>query len=281
MNASWDRPRRSGVTLAELLVALSIVGIVGALTMSSVERSREAAARVACQNNLRQLALAVHGYHVDRRQLPPYMASKPGAVHGGWFTHLLPYVGEAPLYEQIRMHDEPMINIISPAFRAPGMRNRAFPVLRCESDPSARPAFGTTNYLANWYAFTAGSHGAYSAPRAWRDMEDGPSNVILFAEGYSSCERIIRHAFEPPRYHNFGITGAGKPSDDPSYLPREYATFQVKPDGCDPWRTQTPHADMQAVTADGAVRIIRGSIEPRVWLQLLKPADGAPAGNDW
>ncbi len=106
-------PRRSrcGFTLIELLVVIAIISVLIGLLLPAVQKVREAADRVRCQNNLHQLVIAVHHFHIDHGQMPVYFGTYPygtklfgpGATtpFGGWFVHLLPYVEQDPVYKRV------------------------------------------------------------------------------------------------------------------------------------------------------------------------------------
>src|SRR6516225_2131942 len=96
-------PPRRGFTLIELLVVIAIIAVLIGLLLPAVQKVREAANRVKCGNNLRQLGLAAHHYHDDHQHLPPSMGYTPLAESGVWghhFFHLLPYLEQDGLFRR-------------------------------------------------------------------------------------------------------------------------------------------------------------------------------------
>jgi prepilin-type N-terminal cleavage/methylation domain-containing protein/prepilin-type processing-associated H-X9-DG protein len=99
--------RNRGFTLVELLVVIAIIGVLVALVLPAVQAAREAARRAACQNNLRQIGVALHVFHDAHGQLPigcvekRVPQSKPNGRQLSWSAELLPHLEEQSLWSQI------------------------------------------------------------------------------------------------------------------------------------------------------------------------------------
>jgi len=95
--------RTRGFTVVELLVVITIIGILIALLLPAVQAAREAARRTQCTNNLKQLALAVHGYHDTNKVLPAskiqYGSNSYTQILMPWTVAILPYVEQKALYD--------------------------------------------------------------------------------------------------------------------------------------------------------------------------------------
>jgi prepilin-type N-terminal cleavage/methylation domain-containing protein/prepilin-type processing-associated H-X9-DG protein len=100
--------QRQGFTLIELIVVIAIIAVIIGLLLPAVQQVRQSAARIQCANNLKQIGLALHGYHDDNQALPPGVkctnASEWGETDApgwGWAANLLPYVDQDNLYKKI------------------------------------------------------------------------------------------------------------------------------------------------------------------------------------
>jgi prepilin-type N-terminal cleavage/methylation domain-containing protein len=92
----------AGFTLVELLVVIAIIGILVALLLPAVQAAREAARRMSCSNNLKQIGLAMHSYHDAHNRLPhatPYSAENRFATGGTWAAMILPHMEQQALFD--------------------------------------------------------------------------------------------------------------------------------------------------------------------------------------
>jgi len=194
---------RPGFTLIELLVVIAIIGILIALLLPAVQKIREAAARIQCQNNQKQLGLALHNYHDANTRFPPGHLKINSVDYHGCITYILPYIEQDNLYRQYHFNltwKDPVNNAVAatplkavtcPA--APGGRNTldraqtdysAINILSNSTDNFADYSYQTGRYnnsgVLPTINLTAGASNV--GGNRLTDIVDGTSNTIMMAE---------------------------------------------------------------------------------------------------
>ena len=145
------RLKRHGFTLLELLVVIAVIAVLLALLIPAVQRIREAANRVQCANNLKQLGVAAHNYGQTHKRFPygqfgGAYGKGPDSTAWSWTAQLLPYLEQGKLYQTG--------GIPTKTLRQSGIADHTIALLFCPSDNAA--AAGTTNHAGNLYGVAIG-----------------------------------------------------------------------------------------------------------------------------
>lgn len=277
---------RSGFTLIELLVVIAIVGILIALLLPAVQNAREAARRSQCQNNLKQIGIALHNYHDTNQTFPPGwigVTSNQSDVNGingwGWASKLLHRMEQQPLYHQIDFKLSVMAPINAPVL------TKSLPMFRCPSDPSSESwvlnddmgnpvaTLPTANYVGNFgtdgldacetasLGTTCRGDGVmmHNVAIRLRDITDGTSTTLMIGEhktredlGWHSTWVGVVAGGEEPYQRVLGVT---------DHVPNSPANH------IDDFSSHHATGSFFAM-GDGRVRLITSNIDENVFKKL-------------
>ncbi len=312
------RRHRHGFTLIELLVVIAIIGILVGLLLPAVQKVREAAARSQSQNNLKQIGLALHGYHDANGYFPPgYQSGFPNqpvpavdaAPGWAWGTFILPHVEQDNLYRQLRL-DVPCwdatnataVKHAPKVFQCPAAPNHGPTTLIKDSGGTVLAEFGISHFVANngqdetWAYDLPNLSGVSGVGPFYRNSKtriatvtDGLSNTVFIGEHTTISNKtwvgVVPNAdvcpIDPARYP-FTACDAGATLVLCHSGPAAAEPGIVHPPSfptCHVCQMYAPWHGGNVLLGDGSVRFVPTNVNLNTWAALSSVSGGEVVGD--
>jgi len=293
VSSSQKKPR-SGFTLIELLVVIAIIAILIGLLLPAVQKVREAAARMSCSNNLKQMSLGCIGLaDANDHKLPPsiglYPTQTPAANNGdgGALFFILPFIEQDNVYKSGLTGSDGR-NGGLPAYQQWGpVGNAKVKTFVCPSDPTNPQRSAERSNWGQGAMSSYGVNGQIFRQTYWGNsftpypagITDGTSNTIMFAEkvAYSSYGTYNEN-YWPDWGPIFASSDVGDPQGINSAPQMSVRGYPANADG---GRASTFSNVMQVGLCDGSVRAVSQSISAGTWWSAITPNGGEVLGSNW
>jgi len=284
-----------GFTLVELLVVIAIIAVLIGLLLPAVQKVREAAMRINCQNNLKQLGLGLHNYHLSNGRFPSAYIANGFNSGPGWGTFILPYIEQAAL-SQLVPTGPPFWGGSQTVSTSADGGQTPLKVFRCPSDLGPVRSIEQGNFAVSNYRATGGTLTIFAYPPSVdmggvmfqnsririTDVTDGTSYTTMVGEGkfgvprHVSTGNALSSALWCGMSGTYNVPGIGTyvwidnvmwPSGGHPSWPRDYVDNAFN----------SNHIDaVHYLFADGSVRGFHRLIDPTVRAQMGVRNDGLP-----
>jgi prepilin-type N-terminal cleavage/methylation domain-containing protein len=304
------RRTSTGFTLIELLVVIAIIAILIGLLLPAVQKVREAAARIQCTNNLKQMVLATHAFNDANGKLPKLLSYDPPPSGAGWDTwhgQILPFIEQGNIYNRAANTGAIWNN---------GNATAVIKTFICPSDPTMTNGltlngWAGTSYAPNVVLFGSTNYADPNGQGQWvtagkytvGNIPDGTSNTIGLVERLGACpyynwSNSWAYPIDNNVHWGWNNQGSAANAAPPGWVPggsfngvTNYYLPQINPPTnnyvgnqmpAHPYYPNSKHTASELVgLMDGSIRTIQASLTQSTWNYAVVPDDGQVLGSDW